>query len=38
MIRLQKVEVKDRDLSVPQVVCVILIIIGITGLKILGKE
>ena len=28
----------NEKLSVPQVVCVILIVIGITGLKILGKE
>ena len=28
----------DEKLSVPQVVCVILIVIGIAGLKILGKE
>ncbi|WP_197027113.1 hypothetical protein [Butyrivibrio sp. MC2021] len=27
-----------EKLSVPQVVCVILIVIGIAGLKILGKE
>ena len=28
----------NEKLSVPQVVCVILIVIGIAGLKILGKE
>jgi len=28
----------NEKLSVPQVVCVILIVIGIVGLKILGKE
>ena len=28
----------NEKLSVPQAVCVILIVIGITGLKILGKE
>ena len=28
----------SEKLSVPQVVCVILIVIGIAGLKILGKE
>ena len=28
----------NEKLSVPQVVCVILIVIGITGLKLLGKE
>jgi quaternary ammonium compound-resistance protein SugE len=28
----------NEKLSVPQVICVILIVIGIAGLKILGKE
>ena len=28
----------NEKLSVPQVICVILIVIGITGLKIIGKE
>lgn len=27
-----------EKLSVPQVICVILIVVGITGLKILGKD
>ena len=34
----QQKDIRNEKLSVPQVACVILIVIGIAGLKILGKE